>query len=162
MAWQTTPLDVLLLLTITGLFTLAAAARVTRLVTEDTLTQPLRDYLERKAADRWYAADESNPDHLTHTTTAPLPWRWAAKLTQCAWCSGFWISAAFVLGYFTLILDAWPWTTETHAFTYVTAVLASSQVVGLAADWFDSPPPIRHVQLMPAHVTVRQQDDTTP
>lgn len=161
MAWQTTPLGVLVL-AVTGLLTLGATARVTRLVTDDTLTQPLRDYLDHKAADRWYPADESRPDQLTHATTAPLPWRWAAKLARCTWCAGFWISAALVLLYFGLLLQTWPWTDGAHAFAYATAVLASSQAVGLAHDWLDAPPPIRQVQLLPAHVTVRQQDDTTP
>lgn len=160
MAWQTEPLGVLVL-TVTGLLTLAAIARITRLFNEDSITQPLREYLERKADDRWYAADETKPTQLTHATTAPLLWRWAAKLVRCPWCLGFWVSALVIGGYFRLVLESWPWETGTVAFSYAVAVLASSQVVGLAAEWLDSPPPIQQVQLLPTHLTVRK-DDPTP
>lgn len=160
MAWQTTPLGVLVLV-VTGLLTLAAIARVTRLFNEDSITQPLRDYLENKAADRWYAADESQPQNLTHATTAPLAWRWAAKLIRCPWCLGFWVSAAVMLGWFHFVLESWPWETGTVAFSYALTVLAASQLVGLSAEWLDSPPPIQQVQLLPTHLTVRK-DDPTP
>jgi hypothetical protein len=159
-AWQTTHPGVLAL-AVTGLLTIAAVARVTRLFNEDSLTQPLRTYLDRKAEDRWYAADESHPTVMTHAVPAPLLWRWAAKLVRCPWCLGFWIAAAFVGAYFRLLLGTWPWHTGAHAFGYLVAVFATSQIVGLAAEWLDSPPPIRQVQLLPAHVTVRK-DNPTP
>lgn len=160
MAWQTTPLGVLVL-AVTGLLTLAAIARVTRLFNEDSITQPLRTYLDAKAADRWYAADESHPDQLTHALRAPAAWRWTAKLIHCPWCLGFWVSALVIGGYFHCVLQSWPWETGTVAFSYAVAVLASSQVTGLAAEWLDSPPPIQQVQLLPTHVTLRK-DDPTP
>lgn len=155
MAWQTTPLGVLVL-AVTAVLTWAAAARVTRLFNEDSITQPLRTWLEAKAADRWYTADESQPDQLTHALPAPLAWRWAAKLIRCPWCLGFWVSLLAALGYFTLLLDVWPWHSGAHAFTFLAATFASSQGIGLAAEWLDSPPPIRQVQLLPSHHTVRK------
>lgn len=160
MAWQTEPLGVLVLI-VTGLLTLAAIARVTRLFNEDSITQPLRDYLDGKAADRWYAADETRPTELTHATTAPLLWRWAAKLVRCPWCLGFWVSVVIIGGYFRLVLESWPWETGTVAFSYGVTVLACSQLVGYAAEWLDAPPPIQQVQLLPTHVTLRK-DDPTP
>lgn len=160
MAWQTTPLGVLVL-AVTALLTVAAAARITRLFNEDAITQPLRDYLEKKAADRWYAADESKPDKLTHALTAPRPWRYLAKLVRCPWCLGFWVSALLVGAYFCLLLDTWPTSDGAHLFAYTVATFAVSQAVGLAADWLDSPPPIQQVQLLPTHVTVRK-DQPTP
>lgn len=160
MAWQATPLGVLILLT-SGLLTIAAIARITRLFNDDSLTQPLRTWLDAKAADRWYAADETHPDQLTHALPAPRIWRYLAKLVRCPWCLGFWVSAAVVLGFYLLLLDTAPWSDRAYAFTYAVAVLACSHVVGLAAEWLDSPPPVRQVQLLPAHVTVRQ-DKPTP
>lgn len=159
-AWQTTPPGILVL-GITALVTLAAIARLTRLVTDDALTAPLRNRLQAKAADRWYAADESKPDQLTHALPAPRAWRYAAKLSRCPWCLGFWISAGVVLAYFSLLLDAWPWHSGALAFAYIAGTFAASQFVGLAADWLDSPPPVQQIQLLPAHVTVRD-DGRTP
>lgn len=159
MAWQTTPLGVLVL-AVTGLLTITAIARVTRLFNEDSLTQPLRDYLDNKAADRWYAADETKPDQLTHALTAPRTWRYLAKLIRCPWCLGFWVSLLVVGAYFHCVLESWPWETGTVFFSYTVAVLACSQVTGLAAEWLDSPPPIQQVQLLPTHVTLRK--DPTP
>jgi hypothetical protein len=159
-AWQTTPLGVLILI-VTALLTVGAAARITRVFNEDAILQPLRDYLDHKAEDRWYAADESKPDQLTHALTAPLPWRWAAKLIRCPWCMGFWVSAVLVAAYFCTLLDTWPGCDAPHAFSYLMAVFAISQVVGLSAEWLDSPPPIQQVQLLPTHVTLRK-DSPTP
>lgn len=159
MAWQTTPLGVLILLVL-GLLTVAATARLTRLFNDDSLTQPLRTYLDSKAADRWYAADETHPTQLTHAFTAPLPWRWADKLVRCPWCLGFWLSALLIGGYFHYALESWPWETGTLLFAYAVAVLACSQVVGLAAEWLDSPPPIQQVQLLPTHLTLRKETPT--
>jgi hypothetical protein len=151
-AWQTI---------LTGLLTLGAIARITRLFNEDTITAPLRTWLDKKAEDHWYAADESKPDQLTHATRAPRHWRYAAKLIHCPWCLGFWVSALVLLGYFTLWLDTWPTASPTAAFTYLAATFAASQATGLAAEWLDSPPPMKQVQLMPTHVTVRQDPPTT-
>lgn len=152
MAWQTV---------IIALLTLGAIARITRLLTDDTLTQPLRDYLDTQAADRWYAADESHPTVLTHALTAPRRWRYLAKLTHCPWCAGFWVAAALVLGFFRAWWGLWPWHCLPLTFAYLVAVLAASQAVGLAAEWLDSPPPVKQVQMLPAHLTVRQDPPTT-
>jgi hypothetical protein len=149
-AWQTILL---------ALLTLGATARITRLVTDDTFTQPLRDLINAKAADRWYAADESQPDTLTHHVPAPLAWRWLNKLVTCPWCAGFWISALTALGYLRCWLGVWPWHNAATAFTYPAAVFALSWLVGLAHDWLDSPPPVKQVQLTPVTVTLT---DTTP
>lgn len=152
MAWQ---------LILTGLLTLGATFRITRLFNEDTITEPLRTWLDKKAQDKWYAADESQPDQLTHATRAPRHWRYAAKLIRCPWCLGFWVSALLYLGYFVLLLDTWPTQSITAAFAYTVTAFAASQATGLAAEWLDSPPPMKQVQLMPTHVTLRQDPPTT-
>jgi len=159
-AWQTTPLA-LIVLTAVALLTVGAAARITRLFTEDTITRPLRDYLTAKADDRWDAPDESPPGSSPHLITAPRAWRWLAKLIRCPWCLGFWVSALLVGAYFLTMLDTPPWHSPTAAFAYLVATFATSQAVGLAADWLDSPPPVRTLQLLPTHVTVRDDQPST-
>ena len=52
-----------------------AAARVTRLVTTDSITEPLRERLTR--------------------------WPLAYELVTCPWCIGFWISLAWVAVWWT-------------------------------------------------------------
>lgn len=55
------------------LLALGTALRLTRLVTHDTITEPIRDF---------FARSESRGA------------RFVTKLLQCPWCAGFWISLA--------------------------------------------------------------------
>lgn len=133
-----------------ALLTLLATCRITRLITEDTLTKPIRDHVAARATPR--------PGRRV-----PRAWRWADKLLTCAWCSGFWVSVATVGGYFACWLGEWPWTGWDHAFAYAVAVFACSWASALLADWLDAPPPPRVVTLTaaPLDVTVRQGPDNT-
>jgi hypothetical protein len=73
-----------------------AAFRLTRLVTTDTITDPLRGWLYR------WAWDESTPIEVTapdgRRVLVPSPraaWRtWLYDLLTCPWCLGVWFSAA--------------------------------------------------------------------
>lgn len=75
------------------------AYRATRLVTTDTITEPLRE----KIWSKW-------PPHTQF-----------GYLFTCNWCTGFWVSAIFVLGH--LIFPE---------FTFVVSLILSiSAVIGL-------------------------------
>lgn len=133
-----------------SVLTLLATCRITRLITEDTITKPIRDHVAARAAPR--------PGRR-----GPRTWRWADKLLTCGWCSGFWVSAVTVGGYFRCWLGEWPWADLTHGFAYLAAVLACAYASALIADWLDAPPPPRVVTLIaaPLDVTIRQSSDDT-
>lgn len=80
-----------------------AAARITRLVTRDTITAPLRMAVVNRAG------IESK----------------LAELIQCDWCTGMWVSAA-TMG------AAWAWG-EHQWLTVPLTVLAAAHVVGWLA-----------------------------
>lgn len=68
-----------------------AAYRITRIVTDDTISLPFRDRLFDWA---WRAEDDS--------VVARAPWRtWAYTLFTCSWCFGWWVSYA--------VLALWVW-----------------------------------------------------
>lgn len=121
---------------ITALLTLGAIARITRLITDDAITAPIRDHLDRRAAPRPSADGRVPP--------APGAWRAAATWSHCAWCASLWVAAGVAAAH-------WAWA-DTLLYLYVTAVLTASHVVALAADWLDSPPPPRHHTLGPVEV----------
>lgn len=140
-----------------SVLTLLAVCRITRLITEDTITKPFRDWVARKAYPR-------PPAHGSSVSRpAPRAWRWADKLLACPWCSGFWISLVVVGGYFRCWLGQWPWADLPHAFGYAVAVLACSYASALIADWLDSPPPPKVITLTPSplDVNLRQNPDDT-
>lgn len=106
------------------LVAIGASARLTRLVTTDALTAPMRDPMlyrvlrprpERKAIEN---GDEVDP---------PTPTReWFYTLLTCRWCAGFWITALVV-------------TTAYHysghlAYDAISTTLAASYVLGWLAD----------------------------
>jgi len=82
-----------------------AAARITRLVTRDTITQPLRLWLINRAG-----VDTR-----------------LAELIQCDWCSGVWVSSA-VIG------TTWAWGDHRWVQVCLT-ILAAAHVVGYLATW---------------------------
>lgn len=133
---------------------LLAICRITRLITEDTITQPFRDAVARKAAP---PAMHARPAGRAAGRPARV-WRYLDKLLNCPWCAGFWVSAALVLAFFRCWLGVWPTHDTVTAYCYVIAVFSSSWVSALLADWLDSPPPPKVIQLAPAHldVTTRQ------
>jgi hypothetical protein len=62
------------------LLSLGAATRLTRLAVEDTIGQPFRDYLERRAT-------KYNQTRRGHV------WAWLVRLFECPWCAGLWLAA---------------------------------------------------------------------
>lgn len=74
-----------------------AAARVTRLVTTDTITAPLRDPLLFRVL---RSASERRAIASGEEVGDPRPWRtWIYTLLTCHWCIGFWICAITVALY---------------------------------------------------------------
>ena len=130
---------------ITAVLTLGAVARVTRLITDDSITAPLRDFLDRAATLR--ASEDGQAQ------AAPLFWRAASTWVHCAWCVSLWVATAAAVTH-------WQWA-DTVPFLYITGVLTASHLVALGADWLDSPPPPRVVTLSPVdlHLT---QDSSKP
>lgn len=121
---------------ITGLLTLGAVARITRLITDDAITAPIRALLDRNAAAR--------PAPDGRLVPAPVLWRAAATWAHCAWCASLWVAAAGGVAH-------WLWHTTT-AFHYVTGVLTASHLVALGAAWLDAPPPPREIALKPVEI----------
>jgi hypothetical protein len=158
--WSVAWLSVLI-----SVLTLLATCRVTRLITEDTITKPARDWIHMKAQPRHarppgraggraarvqarlYGEDPNAP------RPAPRAWRYLSKLVTCPWCSGFWVSAALTLAYYRCWLGVWPTASLATGFSYLVAVFAMSWVTAIAADWLDSPPPPKE-QVHSGQVTV--------
>lgn len=65
-----------------------AAYRLTRLVTEDTITKPLRDEIVDRG---------STVPGFAGTGQPGRGWRYAAKLVECPWCAGFWIACGVTI-----------------------------------------------------------------
>lgn len=86
-----------------------AAARLTRLVVEDTITEPLRVGAVRGASRLSAGAG-----------------RWLAGLLGCQWCAGMWVAAGVVAGWWLLPSDVW---------TVGVIVLSVAQAVGMIAAW---------------------------
>lgn len=69
-----------------------ASFRLTRLVTDDVITKPFRQWLDAFAWDSENRYDGG--DGFTYPT-ARAPWRtWLHGLLTCGWCLGVWVSAA--------------------------------------------------------------------
>lgn len=91
------------MVTVTFLLAALAAARITRLITTDRITQAPRSWILRRL----------NPEGLT------------AYLLVCDWCSSVYVGAG--------VAGAWYFWGDTAAFTAVTAALAFSYVAGYLA-----------------------------
>lgn len=83
-----------------------AAARLTRLVTDDTIGRPARDAL-RTAGRRLAGADGLV---------------WADELATCPWCAGFWVALA--------VVASWAAWGAHPAWQAVAGVLAVAWAVG--------------------------------
>lgn len=71
-----------------------AAYRLTRIVTDDTITLPWRDRLFT-----WTWTENDDGDF-----TPRAPWRtWAYALFTCGWCLGWWVSYA-TLAFWTWVV----------------------------------------------------------
>lgn len=111
--------------------TVGAAARLTRIVTRDAITQPLRDFVlfnrdQRRARRR----NQALPG--PRRPAAAKARAWAHTLITCDWCAGFWISA--------LVAGAYAAWHTSHVYFYVALALTLSYLVGWLAER-ESPAP---------------------
>ena len=90
-----------------------ACARLTRLINADTIVDPIRLAIERRARD----TRASTPERA----------RWSTFMyfTQCPWCVGFWLCLASA--YLPVHLIGWPW------WALFPVALAASHLVGVFA-----------------------------
>lgn len=106
-----------------------AAARLTRLINFDKITDPLRLAIARRAATARLAAIEAETN--LQTTTAELHsrrqqrWLTAYEFAGCAWCIGFWVALAGSVP--AVIIIGWPW------WATLPLALAASHLIGLFA-----------------------------
>lgn len=129
-------------LAVLGLLTLGAAARLTRLITADTITQPLRTLFARRA-------DQAHLDALEAKRTKNNPQaervkrlekrtdrrRIAVEFINCDWCVGFWICVLAFAALFAYLVGAWPWDyTAREWFLYAASALTGSWLVGTLAE----------------------------
>ncbi|MHC9292044.1 DUF1360 domain-containing protein [Mycobacterium sp. LTG2003] len=106
-----------------------AVARLTRLINYDTVLDPLRLWIARRAETARTAAEEaelnSQPTQSAIYLRAMARWNSLAEFLECPWCVGWWVALAgavpvvYVLG--------WSW------WALVPVALAASYLVGLAA-----------------------------
>ena len=72
-----------------------AAYRITRLVTDDTITEPVRDRLLEHVYRNDYWKDMAPPiqgwSEMARADEEPPR---LAELLTCRWCAGFWVAAA--------------------------------------------------------------------
>lgn len=99
-----------------------AIARITRLVTTDTLFEPLREklYIASVAGDEWYQ-EENRIIHRPGRKAAVQ--RFFVQLTSCDWCTSIWVTTAVAAIAYYAHSDAW--------FFYVALALAASHLTGL-------------------------------
>ena len=108
---------------------LLASARLTRLINYDTLTDPFRLAIARRAETARQAAIEAEVNQ--QITTAELHsrrqerWLTAYEFAGCAWCIGFWVSLAGSVA--PVVIVGWPW------WATLPLALAASHLIGLFA-----------------------------
>lgn len=106
-----------------------AVARVTRLINYDTVLDPLRLWIARRAETARTAAEEaeqnSQPTQSAIYLRTMARWNTLTHFLGCPWCVGFWISLATAIAPVSII--GWPW------WTLMWVALGTSYLVGLAA-----------------------------
>lgn len=101
----------------TLLLLLGLVARVTRLVTTDVITEPLRNKLHVYGVNRDYSAEKQA--YVGGKASQKLA-HFASKLVHCDWCSSVWVGAAAVLSAH--------WWADTQAWNLVALVASLSFV----------------------------------
>ncbi|WP_428950963.1 DUF1360 domain-containing protein [Streptomyces sp. cg35] len=104
------------------------AARITRLVTTDTIAAPVRDRFAARALAS-YKADlaQAGDDKEAREALKPVTERGLYAGLTCAWCVGFWaVLVAYVIVH---LLTHWP-DTALGWFAAAAQVLAASWLVG--------------------------------
>jgi hypothetical protein len=80
-----------------------ASYRLTRVVTDDTITDAARAWVWRRAY--IVSAYDSERDQET-TMTRSVAWSWLYRLVSCPFCVGWWVSLAC---YWAWWYSAWAW-----------------------------------------------------
>lgn len=70
----------------------AACFSITRLIVADTITEPLRDRLER-----WAAEGVADLDHHRTPTRKSRVGAYLTELWTCGWCTGWWVGLFLAL-----------------------------------------------------------------
>lgn len=107
---------------VTFLLALGAAFRLTRLLVEDTIAEPIHAFLGRRAS-----PESVTP--FTNKAAAVLPAAriaaWFHDLISCYWCAGFWIASGTTLAAARFGNSDW--------FVYPAAALSLSALIGIVA-----------------------------
>lgn len=105
-------------------FTVGAAARLTRLTTRDTITEPLRNAVLYNRGQR--QARRNNEPLPPPTSPRRAHTRlWLHTLITCDWCAGMWIATACTLA-------AWQWH-DTTWYLIAAGALTTAHAVGWLA-----------------------------
>lgn len=105
-----------------------ASYRATRLMTDDTLTLPLRDRLYRWAWDDEHPVANRETGQLEPRPRAPLR-TYVYELVTCSWCLGVWVAA--------LLYVLWRWSSWAPV-RYGIVVLALAGAQGFVASRRDA------------------------
>ena len=118
-------------LLVLGLYVLVAA-RLTRMVNYDTVGDPIRLWIARRASTAHLQAGTSDTtDDAVMWGRRSRRWNGLADFLSCPWCVGLWISAALAPAAIHVI--GWPW------WTWAVLPFAASHLVG-AFDRFVADP----------------------
>lgn len=105
--------------------TIGAAARLTRLVTRDTITEPLRDKILLNPAQRRAQAAGAAIPAPTNPRSARAR-AWLHTLVTCDWCTGMWVAA--------LVGTASHVAGHRTVFTVPATILTTAHAVGWLAE----------------------------
>lgn len=94
---------------LTLLLLILFAYRVSRLVTTDDITEPLRNRLARKrTGNSTLVGSDGEGNKLFELETVER--KYLGTLLTCDWCFGFWVSLATVLAYHLTVAElSTPW-----------------------------------------------------
>ena len=106
-----------------------AVMRLVRLVNYDTVLDPLRLLIARRASTARIASDEAyaagQPIAGAAHSRRRARWNTLAYFLECPWCVGFWLSLATAV--VPVLIIGWPW------WAVVGVAFACSQLVGMLA-----------------------------
>ncbi|WP_327358448.1 DUF1360 domain-containing protein [Streptomyces sp. NBC_01304] len=109
-----------------------ALARVLRVLSHDTITNRLRETLLTRQVAKTRLVMPERTDTAALIDTAQK--RGLYGFLTCAWCAGFWLTAAAVPVLWTLSgITPGPWTSLPTWAWYALTVLAVSELTGLIA-----------------------------
>lgn len=108
------------------------AARVTRLINYDTLLDPIRLWIARRASSALiYARTSELPEEKTSGLRRHQRWTKLSEFLGCPWCVGFWVAAA--LSPIPVVVIGWPW------WTCAVLPFACSHLIGIGDRWVADP-----------------------